>query len=315
MGLKLRRALEVGRVARRGRLLRVLGEVGVVGDKPATREGARAFRHGLEELGTTFVKLGSCSRRGPTCCRTCTSRSWASSSTTCRRSRSRRRAGSSTRRSGSRLRPDRRGAARGASIAQVHGAMLRTGREWSSRCGGLASRNRSRSTSSSCARRRRRRGALRHRRLLQLRTRRGARGAPARRARLPRGGARSELIAQHRRDASTGRAGREPPVRHRAGCSSRSGSTASTSSHATASIPSGPQRARPRVLRRLPPADHRRRHLPRRPSPRQRPRSPPTAGSRCSTSGCSVDSTTTRAPRSGCCCSRSRRTGPATSPT
>ena len=41
MGLKFRRALEVGRVARRGRLLRVLGEVGVVGGKPATREGAR----------------------------------------------------------------------------------------------------------------------------------------------------------------------------------------------------------------------------------------------------------------------------------
>ena len=61
MGARLRRArraLEVGRVARRGRLLRVLGEVGVVGDKPATREGARAFRLGLEELGTTFVKLG-----------------------------------------------------------------------------------------------------------------------------------------------------------------------------------------------------------------------------------------------------------------
>ena len=58
MGLKLRRALEVGRVARRGRLLRVLGEVGVVGGKPATREGARAFRLALEELGTTFVKLG-----------------------------------------------------------------------------------------------------------------------------------------------------------------------------------------------------------------------------------------------------------------
>jgi predicted unusual protein kinase regulating ubiquinone biosynthesis (AarF/ABC1/UbiB family) len=58
MGLKVRRALEVGRVARRGKLLRVLGEVGVVGDKPATREGARAFRQGLEELGTTYVKLG-----------------------------------------------------------------------------------------------------------------------------------------------------------------------------------------------------------------------------------------------------------------
>src|SRR5688500_8458182 len=58
MGVKIRRALEVGRVARRGRLLRVLGEVGMVGSKPATPEGAKAFRLGLEELGTTFVKLG-----------------------------------------------------------------------------------------------------------------------------------------------------------------------------------------------------------------------------------------------------------------
>jgi predicted unusual protein kinase regulating ubiquinone biosynthesis (AarF/ABC1/UbiB family) len=58
MGLKIRRAFEVGRVARRGKLLRTLGEIGVVGDKPATREGARAFRLGLEELGTTYVKLG-----------------------------------------------------------------------------------------------------------------------------------------------------------------------------------------------------------------------------------------------------------------
>ena len=57
-GQRARRALEVGRVARHGKLLRVLGEVGVVGDRPATREGARAFREGLEELGTTFVKLG-----------------------------------------------------------------------------------------------------------------------------------------------------------------------------------------------------------------------------------------------------------------
>jgi predicted unusual protein kinase regulating ubiquinone biosynthesis (AarF/ABC1/UbiB family) len=30
----------------------------MVGDKPATREGAEAFRLGLEELGTTYVKLG-----------------------------------------------------------------------------------------------------------------------------------------------------------------------------------------------------------------------------------------------------------------
>src|SRR5215211_3393773 len=57
-GRRTRRALEVGRVARRGRLLRILGEVGAVGDRPATPEGARAFRAGLEELETTFVKLG-----------------------------------------------------------------------------------------------------------------------------------------------------------------------------------------------------------------------------------------------------------------
>ena len=55
---RARRALEVGRVARRGKLLRVLAEVGALGDKPATHEGARTFREGLEELGTTFVKLG-----------------------------------------------------------------------------------------------------------------------------------------------------------------------------------------------------------------------------------------------------------------
>src|SRR5688500_11596365 len=58
MGSKAPRALRVGRVAGQGRLLRVLHEVGVVGDRPATAEGARAFRLGLEELGTTFVKLG-----------------------------------------------------------------------------------------------------------------------------------------------------------------------------------------------------------------------------------------------------------------
>ena len=53
-----RRALEVTQVARRKRLLRVLGEIGLVGDRPATREGAREFRSALEELGTAFVKLG-----------------------------------------------------------------------------------------------------------------------------------------------------------------------------------------------------------------------------------------------------------------
>jgi ubiquinone biosynthesis protein len=55
---RLRRALEVGRVARGGKLLRVLGEIGVVGDRTATREGARELRQTLEELGTAYVKLG-----------------------------------------------------------------------------------------------------------------------------------------------------------------------------------------------------------------------------------------------------------------
>ena len=54
---RVRRALEVTRVARR-RLLRVLRELGVVGERPATREGAVEFRRALEELGTTYLKLG-----------------------------------------------------------------------------------------------------------------------------------------------------------------------------------------------------------------------------------------------------------------
>jgi ubiquinone biosynthesis protein len=55
---RVKRALQVGRVAQRTRLLRVLREIGVVGESTATRERAIAFREGLEELGTTFVKLG-----------------------------------------------------------------------------------------------------------------------------------------------------------------------------------------------------------------------------------------------------------------
>ena len=38
--------------------MRVLRELGVVGTRPATREGAVEFRHALEELGTTYIKLG-----------------------------------------------------------------------------------------------------------------------------------------------------------------------------------------------------------------------------------------------------------------
>ena len=61
MGARARRAqraLEVARVARNRRLLRILREIGVVSERPATREGAREFRLALEQLGTTFLKLG-----------------------------------------------------------------------------------------------------------------------------------------------------------------------------------------------------------------------------------------------------------------
>ncbi|HEY6836706.1 MAG TPA: AarF/UbiB family protein [Gaiellaceae bacterium] len=61
MGARLqraRRALQVTRVARNRRLLRVLRELGLVGDRPATREGAVEFRRALEQLGTTYLKLG-----------------------------------------------------------------------------------------------------------------------------------------------------------------------------------------------------------------------------------------------------------------
>src|SRR2546430_8662011 len=55
---RAQRALTVTRVARRSGLLRVLRELGVVGRRPATEEAAREFRQALEELGTTFIKLG-----------------------------------------------------------------------------------------------------------------------------------------------------------------------------------------------------------------------------------------------------------------
>src|SRR3982750_1391559 len=55
---RLKRTVQVARVARKSKLLRVLREIGVVGDRPATRESAREFRHALEELGTTYLKLG-----------------------------------------------------------------------------------------------------------------------------------------------------------------------------------------------------------------------------------------------------------------
>jgi ubiquinone biosynthesis protein len=57
-GRRFARALEVTRVARQARVARVLREVGLVGDKPATAEAAHEFRVALERLGTTFIKLG-----------------------------------------------------------------------------------------------------------------------------------------------------------------------------------------------------------------------------------------------------------------
>ena len=55
---RARRALVVTRVARHAGMRRVLAEIGVRGHREATREGAQAFRGALEELGTTFIKLG-----------------------------------------------------------------------------------------------------------------------------------------------------------------------------------------------------------------------------------------------------------------
>src|SRR5438067_4289557 len=55
---RARRALYVTRVARHAGIRRVLAEIGVLGDREATREGAQKFREALEELGTTYIKLG-----------------------------------------------------------------------------------------------------------------------------------------------------------------------------------------------------------------------------------------------------------------
>src|ERR671933_2307546 len=55
---RARRAGEVIGVARRRKLVRVLRELGVTRPRPATREGAVEFRQALEQLGTTFLKLG-----------------------------------------------------------------------------------------------------------------------------------------------------------------------------------------------------------------------------------------------------------------
>ncbi len=55
---RARRALHVTRVAQKSGIRHVLAEIGVRGKREATREGARNFRQALEELGTTYVKLG-----------------------------------------------------------------------------------------------------------------------------------------------------------------------------------------------------------------------------------------------------------------
>jgi predicted unusual protein kinase regulating ubiquinone biosynthesis (AarF/ABC1/UbiB family) len=55
---RTRRALQVTKVARQAGLRRVLAEIGAVGNREATREGARRFREALEQLGTTYIKLG-----------------------------------------------------------------------------------------------------------------------------------------------------------------------------------------------------------------------------------------------------------------
>lgn len=55
---RAKRALYVTRVARKSGLFRVLREIGVVGERAPTAEGARNFREALEELGTTYIKLG-----------------------------------------------------------------------------------------------------------------------------------------------------------------------------------------------------------------------------------------------------------------
>ncbi|MDX6527540.1 MAG: ubiquinone biosynthesis protein, partial [Gaiellales bacterium] len=55
---RARRAVTVTRVAQRSGLRRVLAEIGVRGHREATHESARNFRLALEELGTTFIKLG-----------------------------------------------------------------------------------------------------------------------------------------------------------------------------------------------------------------------------------------------------------------
>jgi len=55
---RARRALAVTRTARRSGVAQILAGIGSVGRRDATPEDARAFRTALEDLGTTFIKLG-----------------------------------------------------------------------------------------------------------------------------------------------------------------------------------------------------------------------------------------------------------------
>lgn len=59
---RMKRALEVSSVARQRSLLRVLRELGVVGQRPATREGAVEFRQALEEQ-SVGAEVGSSGRK------------------------------------------------------------------------------------------------------------------------------------------------------------------------------------------------------------------------------------------------------------
>jgi hypothetical protein len=49
-------------------MLRVLAEIGVVGQGDATREGVQNFRQWLEELGTTYIKRTAGSRCPTSAC-------------------------------------------------------------------------------------------------------------------------------------------------------------------------------------------------------------------------------------------------------
>ena len=205
-----------------------------------------------------------------------------------------------------------------ASIAQIHGALLRTGprRRRQGAAAGDRGAGRARPRAAALADLLRRRAAPRRPGSLQLQAL-----ADELEAHLTaeldfvEEAHGSELIAQARRRArAPGRAGRDPSVRDRARSRPgadrrREGRPTGTASTASA------RRARARALPRL-----RRSRSPCTASTTPirtaaTSCSPPTGGSCCSTSACSAGSTTTRGGRSACSCSRSRRTAPTTSPT